>query len=80
LIVFKHSAGEAARSECAGIYIDTIVPNVGLANWRMTVNDEFPEAALVAEKIFPDPQKVFISLLGQRNARPHAGMDKKIIP
>ena len=79
MIIFKHRAGEVARSECAGIYIDAIIADLGLAYWRMTVNHDFPKATLVAEKIFSDPEKVFSALVGQGNSRPHTGVDKKII-
>ena len=79
LITFKHRAGEVARSECAGVYIDAIIADLGLAYGRMTVNHDFPKATLLAEKIFSDPEKVFSALVGQGNSRPHTGVYKKII-
>jgi hypothetical protein len=79
LIILKHRAGEVAGSERAGIYVDAIIADLGLAYWRMTVNHELPKATLVAEKIFSDPEKVFSALVGQGNSRPHTGVDKKII-
>jgi hypothetical protein len=79
LIILKNRAGEVASGECAGIYIDAIVANLGLAYWRMTVNHNFPKASLVAEKIFSDPEKVFGALVGQGNSRPHAGVYEKVI-
>ena len=80
LIPFENRTGETAGSERTRIYVDSIVPNLGLAYRGVTVHDEFLKAAIVAEEIFPDPEKVLITLLGQRDARPDAGMDKKIIP
>ena len=77
LIIFKHCAGELASSECAGIYIYTIIANLGLAYRRMTVNHNFPKTSLVAENFFSDPEKVFSALVGQGNSRPHAGVYKK---
>src|SRR4051812_1647884 len=79
LVLFKHRAGEFSRSECARIYVDAIITDLGLAYWRMTVDHDFPKAALVTKKKLPDPEQVISALVGQCNSRPYTGMDKKIV-
>lgn len=45
----------------------------------MPVNDELSEVLLVQQEVLPDPQQVFILLLIERDAGPHAGMHEKEI-
>ena len=49
---------------------------LGFLHWRVTVDDEFYQLAFVEQEVLPDPEKVFFFLVLERDAGPHAGVDK----
>ena len=54
------------------------MPLVHFSGDRVTVDDDTPVVALVIEKRPADPSQVFDRLLGERDARPDAGVDEQI--
>jgi hypothetical protein len=77
---FDDQASQPAGRIGAGIDVDAVWPDVGLADRRVPVDDDLPEVVLAKEKVVADPKQVFIALLLKGNARFHSGMDEEEIP
>ena len=80
LVAFENQASQAPCGVGASVDIDAVRFNIGLHGRGVAMHDDLAEILLVQEKIFSDPEQVCLTLLFQRNSRPHARMREKEVP
>ena len=76
----EHDTTQRVGGISPGIDSDTFGQDFGLQGNRMPMHDNYAEGSLMPQKVLADPHKVMRILLLQRNLRPDAGMDEKIVP
>src|SRR5258705_7710609 len=76
LVGFDSKAAQPPRRVGSRIDVDAVGTKFYVRNRVMTVHDNFSEFLFAIEKFISDPEQVIIPLLRQRNAGPHAGMNK----
>ena len=77
LVRFDSQAAQPPRRKGTRIDVDAAGMKFHVRNRAMPVHDNFPEFLVAIEKFVPDPEQVFVRLLRQRNAGPHARMNKE---
>src|SRR4051812_46221774 len=53
--------------------------NLGFQAWSMAMNHYLAEISVATEKRLANPHQILFALLIERNARPHASMNKEVI-
>src|SRR6202035_2066810 len=73
-------ARESSRSPRSGVDVDAVMPDIGMRNRRMTMNDEVPVVLRRVEELMTNPKQVMEILLLDRGIGADAGVNEQEIP
>src|SRR5262249_31008346 len=78
--VAEHDRGQATREEHAGVDVDAIALQLGLAGdvGRVTVYDDEAVIAFVVQELLPDPDQRPLRLILERPFRNYPGMNEEV--
>src|SRR5215207_9320859 len=77
--VFNRDARQGSRSPRAGIDVDSVVPDIRMRHWRMTVHDESFVIPCGLEELVPNPDQIVHILLFDRDVWANAGVSEQKI-
>ena len=80
LVAFEHQTSQASCRIGASVDIDAVWSNIRLYDRVVPMHHDLAEILLVQEKIFSDPEQVWLTLQLQWNSGADPGMDKEKIP